>query len=841
MNSKQSNKKQILLSVLALLVILLVGAGITYSWIEGGTTYTILTENNGDVKTGANPYTGTGNEVFTKIILNPDSNPGTISLIDFDPNSKSVTSDTDSKDEQNLFFSPVLTSNGSDFFFPTSFNDNNEAVSFRKATTNDIGTKFINFKFDIEATKKCYLALNGEPEIGVSKGGVDISDTSAFRIMLKSGDERVILTTASSAQQTSVVTDEDGTAGTLTAQPFDNYLYNVDGTGKLFEYDKNDSDEMEVSVWLDGETASNDLIGSDVEVKMDLIVAEDKFKINFDAVTYTNTGSVSANGFTGGNIDGNSEAFYKYYTSESDVTATAVANTNYQFVGWYSDKACTQQVTTSTKLQVTAESETTYYAKFQEKNKYTITVSSYTLPSDIGGTVTVNGSGTTYTGYDGTTTTIKATANSGYSFVGWYTNPTCTGTAYSTSPSIIVTISANQTYYAKFLKQCKVTFISVTDDNFDDHSGGTVKIGSGTASTTVSTTVNYNTSLSLTASPNDGYEFEAISNGDGTEWVTTTISPTITSDVTYYAYFKTKPASTTTIYFETRTGFSTYSAYVYRKVDGVTTHYSGSWPGATATNDADTGYYKYAFNTTDIGTFNVIVSNNGSSQYPGSDSEGLVGTIGKTYLFKADNTLVEFDPSLKYTLTVLPSGTGGSATVNGASSATVYPNTSVTITATASSGYEFAGWYTNSACTTTIGSNYMTASQSVSVTATTTYYAKFTEVTANTLDIGVIYYLKENNTINQVYYWCSDGTNGTINLSSLTSTTRSYSVGSSYWSGAAQNFYCYSIEVPDNISGIKFKNSSNSWYGGDVTGFADGKIDLIFEYGGNYINYRTTY
>lgn len=732
MNSKKSNIKQILLSVAALLVIVLVGAGITYSWIEGGTTYSIQTENKGDVKTGEKPastttYNGT-------ITLDPSST-NKVQLTDYDKNSNLA---------QDLFFSPVSSKDGINFFFPTTFDANGNATSYRKSNTNDIGTKFINYNFDVKATKKCYLSFDGAPIITATKSGTTVSDTSAFRIMLKSGNESVIVTTADSAKQSTVVTSEAGATSTLTAQPAKDYTHSETTVNKLFDYEAGETENLEVSVWLDGETASSDLLGSDVVTNFNLIVDQEKVTVGFDAITYTNTGALVSDGtsFTGGKIKVDSttygQQFSKQYVIDSTVSATAVANTGYKFVGWYSDEACTKLITSSTALSQTATEDTKYYAKFQEKPKYTITVATKTLPSGTGGTVTVNGSGTTYTGYQDTTTTIRATASSGYKFAGWYTDAACTGTVYSSSASATVTITANKTYYAKFLKTYSVT-LGIKTDGTVGGSGGTVQIDGGTASTSVTKTVDYNASVTLSASPNTGYDFKGIYKADGTLVTSlSTITQQITTTTTYYAHFEKKPASTTTIYFETRSGFSTYSVYAYQKIDGVTSHYSGSWPGESATYDSTTGYYKYQFTTTETGQFNVIISNNGSSQYPASGSEGLVGDIGGTYLFKANNTLVEFDPADMLTFKVAPATTGGSVAINGGgTSVTVLSGTSVTISATPSSGYEFAGWYTNSACTTTIGSTYMTASQSVSVTKSTTYYAKFTQSTSSTTTIYV--------------------------------------------------------------------------------------------------------
>ncbi len=779
MNSKKSNKKQILLSVLALLVILLVGAGVTYSWIEGGTTYTILTENNGDVKTGANPYLNT--TVKKNIKLDPSDNGATITLASYDHNTNK---------DQELYFSPVLSANGSDFFFPTAFDSAQNAISYRKANTNDIGTKFINYKFNVKAEKKCYVAFNGTPTITAKKSETYVSGTSAFRIMLRSGDDRVVFTTGATEVQTPVVTDVNGTAGKLTAKPVSKYEYALDGSNKIFSYDAGDEEEMEVSVWLDGVTASDELVGSDVNLDMELIVAEEKVNITFDAVTYSNTGSALPNGFTGGKIDGNTKLFTRPYVFNSNISAKATANTNYEFKGWYSDKECKQLVTSGATITEPATVETTYYAKFVEKPKYTITVASKTLPSGTGGTVTVNGSGTTYTGYKDSSVNISAVEASGYVFDGWYSDADCTtniGDNIYMTKSQSIKISANKTYYAKFVKQCVVTIMSVTDDNINDQSGGKVGIALDSDSnldvnyTTATKIVKYNTPVKLSATPNEGFEFKGIKLSNGTTtWVAQPLTQTITSDVTYYAYFDTKPESTTTIYFESRSGFGTYSAYVYRKVNGTTTHYSGDWPGESATYDSTTGYYKYEFKTTDIGTFNVIVSNNGASQYPGQDQEGLVGTIGKTYLFKANNTLVEFDPNLKYTLTVKPVGTGGSATVNNTSSSSisVYPGTPVTIKATANSGYEFAGWYTDEACTTNIGSNiYMTASQSVTVNSNKTYYAKFVQ---NTTSTTTIYFAKRDD-FSTYYAWVFSDAGANYSGGTWPGTAATYDTSTGYY------------------------------------------------------------
>ena len=903
MKHKKSNTRHILLSVAALLVIALTAFGITYSWIEGGTTYSIQTEKSGDVKTGNAPDT----EIFEGLTLSPSNNTDNeISLNQFDKNTNAA---------QELYFSEVSSADGLNFFFPTAFDASHNATAFRKANSNDYGTKFINYNFDVNVEKKCYLAFSEAPVINVIKDGKKVSDTSAFRMMIKNGSQSYILTTASEEQTSNAVTDIGGTTQTLTAVPANNYIYNEDHTAQLFKYDTGDTDNIEVSVWLDGESATSELLGAEVTVDMNLKALEEIYKIIFDAVTESNSGVVSVSDFTGGKINGgsvkieteavagntvsatasanthytfvgwysNSEcadtdlvtddntisqtvegraAYYakfvedpKYNVSfnavtydnngnkltngftggvikegttshataftlskyvNDTVTAIATENTNYTFAGWYSDENCTISVSSANTLSKTVTGDVTYYAKFVEKPKYTVSVDSVTYPAtESGGTVNVNGSGTSVTAYQDSTVTINAVAVDGYGFVGWYTDEDCTN-EYSTDTSTSVTVgSSNTTYYAKFVQQHNVT-LTVKTDGVVGGSGGAVNIGTdvtdGSTVTTITKPVLHGNSVNLYAKANTGYNFVGIYDSSG-NYIQEILpfSPQINDDVTYYAHFEKKPDSTTTIYFEDR-GFTYYDVWAYS--DAGANYSDGEWPGLDAEYDDETGYYKYTFTTSDTGEFKVIVSDNGNNQYPESGSSGLTGEIGGTYLFTADNTLVEFDPSSIITITV-QAVTNGTVTVNGGASAKVVAGSTVSLVATPSSGYQFVGWYTNSSCTGTAVST--SASASVTVGSTdTTYYAKF-EVEDTTRKI----YFTPNSS------WKNDSARFACYVWSDSMSGKWYSMsdgdGDGVYSATIDKGYTYIIFCRMNPS-----TTTNSWDNkwnqtGDLTIPTDGK------------------
>lgn len=565
MHYRKVNKVKLLLMLVALLASFAIIIGVTFSWIEGGATYTIQSDDeNEPIKTDTVPenvtYSG-------KITLNPSTSSGIIELINYDENTNQY---------QDLVFSPVNSADGENFLFPVSNNDGTTAF-YRKATVNDIGTKYINYDFEIAgATKKCYIAFDGEPSITAKIGNTNI-DTSAFRIMIKCGegeDDKYIFTTAGTNKTTTVATGTGSTVQTLTAVPFTNYLNNpTTKANKLFTYDKGATGNIEVSVWLDDGSDTSALQGCEITIDLNLIVVAEDLKATFNAVTYNKTGTKLSNGFTGGSIKYGSTSYTQsFYKTGTSFTATAVPNSNYEFIGWYSDAACTKLVSDKAVLPTqTPDDDVTFYAKFQERNS-------------------------------------------------------------------------------------------------------------------------------------------------------------------------------TVIYVEPRSGFTTYSVYAYNDNDygADTHHYTDTWPGSSATLDANTGYYKLEFKTTDIGKFYVIISNDGaeSGRYPAADVEGLEGDIGGTYLFTADNTLIEFDPADMITINAHGKAPGGSASVDSKSTVITRAGKTVALKATPDSGYRFVGWYKDSAYTTTIGTNYTVASQNITLTTsdagnTLNYYAKFEKIPTLTLKTSV--------------------------------------------------------------------------------------------------------
>ena len=189
--------------------------------------------------------------------------------------------------------------------------------------------------------------------------------------------------------------------------------------------------------------------------------------------TYTIT--VSANPTSGGTVTGAGT-----YDEGTTVTLTASAATGYTFSKWTKNGT---QVSTNPTYSFTATANVAYVAEFTQ-NSYAISASA---SPTAGGTI--SGAGNyTY----GSTCTLTATPNNGYTFSKWTKN----GTQVSTNPSYSFTVTAAASYVANFTQQQVTTYYDVTVAEVPN---GTITANKSTAA--AGETVN------LTVAPNSGCTF----------------------------------------------------------------------------------------------------------------------------------------------------------------------------------------------------------------------------------------------------------------------------------------------------------------------------------------------
>ena len=139
----------------------------------------------------------------------------------------------------------------------------------------------------------------------------------------------------------------------------------------------------------------------------------------------------------------------------TSISSTATAGTGYKFVGWYDSTgnkvADTMLTNNGATISYTTTGNATYYARFE--TTYTVKFAAQTKQANgsfntdtVGGKVSV----ASVTDVDGAAASSKATANSGYKFLGWYDkngNQLSTNATYSTTTT---SATNNVTYYARF-------------------------------------------------------------------------------------------------------------------------------------------------------------------------------------------------------------------------------------------------------------------------------------------------------------------------------------------------------------------------------------------------------
>lgn len=214
-------------------------------------------------------------------------------------------------------------------------------------------------------------------------------------------------------------------------------------------------------------------------------------------------------------------------------TATQPSNpsvTGWTFGGWYENQQCTG---TQFSFSTAINSNKTLYAKW--------TVQTYNINYyDQGGSAF---SGTHASGYPtthtyGTATTLKTASKTGYTFGGWFTSSSCTGTA-------VTTLGANS-YTSNISLYAKWTAKTYTITYYDQ--GGLTF--SGTHATGYPTSHTYGTSTTLKTASKTGYTFGGwfTTSACSGSAITSLGATSYTSNISLYAKWTAKSFTVTLQY-----------------------------------------------------------------------------------------------------------------------------------------------------------------------------------------------------------------------------------------------------------------------------------------------------
>ena len=317
---------------------------------------------------------------------------------------------------------------------------------------------------------------------------------------------------------------------------------------------------------------------------------------------------------------------------------------------------------------------------------------------------------------DGTTVTLNANPATGYKFVEWRQGTA--GATISTDANYQFNASENKYLYAVFEAISSTTYdieLGIFDITYTATDGGTVSIqanqGSSNSGSGVIGRANENTAVTITAEPKAGYEFVA--------WkLWTPHNATAFSTNATYTFNATEELFIYAVFQEAQQIVPTY------EINCVSHNLSSNETGGTVMLETDKGGSGYATSQQKMATENTTVKVKAVAE-PGyqfvawrkgspTDANATVSTNAE-YEFTATEAVwmyAVFEYTADCTIECIPfditgginngqSGVGGTVSIQtdkGTASGTITQslkatrNSSVTVNAVATSGYEFLGW-----------------------------------------------------------------------------------------------------------------------------------------------------
>lgn len=519
-------------------------------------------------------------------------------------------------------------------------------------------------------------------------------------------------------------------------------------------------------------------------------------------------------------------------TNGDSVTLVANTKPNYKFMGWYSDRECTNSVASEQQFVLTnVRADCEYYALFKLQS-FSITAVvdgsagtvKFTAPEEVGPSTT---SVTVSVDYDGSATFV-AEPSEGYDFDGWYNS---SDTLVSNKATYVhENITSDFTLYARFkLKEFDVKASAVLDGAVSA-TGGTVQVGDTTAASTVSTVAKWGESVALTATPKSGYSFSGWYTDLGCtqpytdDYKNNTLTTVIKANTTVYAKFEVEQKRV--VYLQLNSAWKTsnarYAAYVWTDGKAPIWFDLSQEDGdvyrveltAEATSWSNIIFVKMKPNTTGNNWDNKDAQTEDLKIQPQSANTDCFKITGNQSEGKATGTWVKY-PFDTFTVVLdavsydsagskeTNGFTGGKVSVGGVVHTSAVTNTysdptTVTATAVCNEGYQFAGWYSDSDCINKVADN---AELSISVNSSVHYYAKFVKSSTKT------YYFIPNDK------WKKDGARFAAYVhNSSKDTSKWYSM--TY--DEALSCYSFTLTVSDGYNEVIFcrmkgSTTDNNW------------------------------
>ena len=432
---------------------------------------------------------------------------------------------------------------------------------------------------------------------------------------------------------------------------------------------------------------------------------------------------------------------------------TAEQAEDYTFMGWRNSENTEVYPASQTTIEITDLQEPINLFAVYKVKEYTL--EAYALTGGtaefwIDDTKKESGAYITITATNKQSVVYKAVADdsSGYEFVGWYEDEACSKLK-TEEPEFTANKNTDpKTYYAKFqLKKYNMTAHAVTNGTVYSATGGTVKVitdlATSAAGATASEKATHGTTATFVATPKSGYSFVGwytkASGGTKVSSDSSYAVEGVASAKTYYAIFKQK-----------------FTVSLTARTDGAISSTGGKvQAGASTAGSTSSATVLYGENITikalvSSAKYSFIGWFDSSNAVQGSEATKTLTSVKSNTTLYADFKVKTFNitaiavsegsqgsagGTVEFTSPVASSGATATVTVNYDGSATFKA------TVNTDDGYEFKGWFNNSAMTGEAAFNKPEFTlNNITDDTVKTYYAKFDlkqyTVTANAITTG---------------------------------------------------------------------------------------------------------
>ena len=466
--------KTIVLSVVALIQMMLLITGTTFSWVE--TISSLALTGGGKID----------NPVMT--VANIGSGSGYNETLDLDGYFKKAG---------NVHLATCSSADGQNFYFPIVGDNNN----YRQSTVNDRNVNYIGYNLKVvnkEKNKSKDFKFGKIPSIKI--GDKAVTDNRVRIAITVDGATKIF---SNKEETENVVAATNGTRSETTVNAFDKYTNSDEKvTLPVFSIPANSSKEVKISLWLQDSNGGNN---GDVAVNdFTLVVSKKRVEVKYGTDSNETMGNISI---------GSKNQKVCYGEEGTTVPLNATANPGYKFMGWYKDIDCTIKApVTDGEFKIGSDSNITLYALF--KKTYTVNVIAVTdnVQGGTVGTVKINSGTASDSAIKsdvtvGETVKLTATPNEGYDFVGWFDSATGGTQITGENPANVEIDSVNptdRTFYARFeIKKYTVTASAVSEDDDKNKQGNKITYGNEHKAQ-VQVIVNHGGSVTFTAVPVDG-------------------------------------------------------------------------------------------------------------------------------------------------------------------------------------------------------------------------------------------------------------------------------------------------------------------------------------------------